>query len=80
MCETKDQRRKNAEHADRYFEPAVQHRGAVGAIDDAAEQPRAEAEAAHVGGDDGSDGLDGRAERLVENPDPEQLVDQPGGA
>src|SRR6266581_1235874 len=45
----------------------------------AAQPPRAKAEAAHVGGNNRGHGLDGGAERLIEDADPEQLVDEPGG-
>src|SRR5437879_2202116 len=47
---------------------------AVGA---AAEQPGAEPQATHVRGHHRRDGLDGGAERLIENPDPEELVYEP---
>src|SRR3989449_4592603 len=80
MRETEDQRREDAEDADRDLEPAVQHRRARGAVRTPAQQPGAQAEAAHVGGDDRRDGLDGGAERLIEDADPEQLVNQAGRA
>src|SRR5207247_540306 len=47
------------------------------AIRAAAEQPGAEAQAPHVGGHHRRHRLDGRAERLIEDPDPEELVYEP---
>src|SRR2546430_14580744 len=77
--ETEHQGGHDAEHADRDLEPTVQHGRARRAVRDTPKQPGAKAEAAHVGGDDGSHGLDGRAERLIENADPEELVDETCG-
>src|SRR5207248_199811 len=52
-------------------------RGSLVAVGAAAEQPGAEPQATHVRGHHRRDGLDGGAERLIENPDPEELVYEP---
>src|SRR5437773_2410179 len=65
------------EHADRDLEPAIECRGSLMAVGTAAEQPGAEPQATHVRGHHRRDGLDGGAERLIENPDPEELVYEP---
>src|SRR5947208_3963879 len=76
--ETEDQRREDAKNANRNLEPAVENRRSCRAVRTPPEQPGAQAEAAHIGGDDGRDGLDGGTEGLIENANPEQLVDQTG--
>ncbi len=50
------------------------------AVRAAPEEPRTQPETAHVGGYHSRHRLDGRAEGLVEHPDPQQLVDQTGGS
>src|SRR5207302_4910881 len=78
MRETEDQWREDAEDANRDLEPAVENCRSCRAVRTPPEQPGAQAEAAHVGGDDGRDGLDGGTEGLIEDANPEQLVDQTG--
>ena len=70
------ERRNPAERADGDLQPPVQGSRSEGAVRPASEQPRSEPQAAHVGGDDRRHRLQGGAERLVENPNPQQLVDQ----
>src|SRR6266404_454426 len=68
---------REPKQTDRDFEPAIECRGPLVAVGPAAEQPGAEAQAAHVGGHHRRHRLDGGAERLIEDPDPEKLVYEP---
>ncbi len=80
MREAEHERRDDAERTNGDLEFAVQHRWPWRAVGDPAEQPGAQPEAAHIRRDDGCDGLNCRAERLIEDADPQQLVHQAGRA
>src|SRR5207253_10612878 len=72
-------RRREPERPDSDLEQAIERGGPCMAVRFPPEQPGAEAEAAHVGRDDGRDGLDGGPEGLVQDPNPEELVHETRG-
>src|SRR5437762_4805834 len=69
-----------AEQADGDLEPTIERRGPRVPVGAPAPQPRAEAKTSHVGRHDRRHRLDGGAECLIEEPHPQELVDEPRGS